>query len=398
MRILHIMQSTVATAGGPVEAVRLQAAILRHRGVVQDIVCLDDGGGGDHLAGITVHAIGYGTAGTGLRGRINALLRYHYSPLLLGWLNEHLHEYDAAVVHGLWHYSARAAFLALRRRRVPYLVFAHGTLGKWFRRAFPLKHLVKQLLWTWNDGRLLRDAALVMFMTEDERRTARGTFLGHSAYREGVAGFGVADIAGDPLEQVRAFRQACPHLAGRRFLLFLGRIHPMKGCDLLVRAFAATAGAQADLDLVVVGPDQLGWQAGLARLADRLGVGHRIHWLGYWAASLPCKWGAFRAAEAFILPSHWESFGLAVAEALACGTPVLITDKVAIWREIDEAGAGLVGGDTEDGIVDLLRRWLALPDGERLRMGQAARACFVKCFTTDRFADAFHHLLTDITA
>jgi glycosyltransferase involved in cell wall biosynthesis len=70
------------------------------------------------------------------------------------------------------------------------------------------------------------------------------------------------------------------------------------------------------------------------------------------------KWGALRSCEAFILPSHQENFGVAVAEALACGKEVLITNKVNIWREVEQSGVGFVAEDTEQGIVSLLEKFL----------------------------------------
>ena len=92
------------------------------------------------------------------------------------------------------------------------------------------------------------------------------------------------------------------------------------------------------------------------------------------------KWGAFRAAEAFVLPSHQENFGIAVSEALACGTPVLISDQVNIWREVTGDGAGLAEPDTADGTLHLLTRWRALDDGARARMREAARQTFQERF------------------
>jgi glycosyltransferase involved in cell wall biosynthesis len=117
---------------------------------------------------------------------------------------------------------------------------------------------------------------------------------------------------------------------------------------------------------------------GLKDLAHRLGVGDRIHWPGMLTG--PTKWGALRGAEAFILPSHQDSFGVAVGGALGCGTPVLITDKVNIWREVNAAGAGLVDDDSVAGIERMLRSYLAFSLDERGAMRVAARACFAADF------------------
>jgi glycosyltransferase involved in cell wall biosynthesis len=100
----------------------------------------------------------------------------------------------------------------------------------------------------------------------------------------------------------------------------------------------------------------------------------------------PLKWGAFYASEVFALPSHQENFGVAVAEALACGVPALISDKVNIWREIAADGAGFVAADTVDGTEQNLRRWLALDAGGRAQMSSRARALFKARFTVEAMA------------
>jgi glycosyltransferase involved in cell wall biosynthesis len=89
-----------------------------------------------------------------------------------------------------------------------------------------------------------------------------------------------------------------------------------------------------------------------------------------------------------VLPSHQENFGIAVVEALACATPVLISNKVNIWREIVDDGAGLAEPDTIEGTTHLLERWLRLPDNDRELMRAKARQCFVKRFHIDRATES----------
>ena len=100
------------------------------------------------------------------------------------------------------------------------------------------------------------------------------------------------------------------------------------------------------------------------------------------------KWGAFYGCEAFVLPSHQENFGIAVVEALACGKPVLLSDKVNIWREIEEDGAAFVEPDSQEGTTRLLQRWFATGAGTRSAMGIAGRSCFEKRFTIEGAARA----------
>ena len=92
------------------------------------------------------------------------------------------------------------------------------------------------------------------------------------------------------------------------------------------------------------------------------------------------KWGAFRTAEAMILPSHQENFGFVVAEAMACSTPVLVSDKVNIWREVDASQAGLIAPDTLSATRDMILRFFALLPDERAQMANAARIGFLRHF------------------
>jgi glycosyltransferase involved in cell wall biosynthesis len=98
------------------------------------------------------------------------------------------------------------------------------------------------------------------------------------------------------------------------------------------------------------------------------------------------KWGAFYASEAYVLSSHQENFGIAVAESLGCGVPVLISDKVNIWREIEADGAGIVNPDTLAGSKESLKRWLALDETARQQMEANAKRCFEERFTVEAMA------------
>ncbi len=129
----------------------------------------------------------------------------------------------------------------------------------------------------------------------------------------------------------------------------------------------------------------------MTELTGHLKLEEQVTWTGMLEGDL--KWGAFRAAEAFILPSHQENFGVSVVEALACGVPVLISDQVNIWREIASARAGLVESDDLDGTIRLLERWLELSEAERQSMGIESLRCFKKEFEVMAVA---HHLITII--
>jgi len=183
---------------------------------------------------------------------------------------------------------------------------------------------------------------------------------------------------GDPELQIEEFYDLLPVLRNRRYLLFLARIHEKKGCDILLDAFARTLARDPEWRLVMAGPDENGLGARLTAQAAALGLGDRVTFTGMLQGDL--KWGALRSAEVFVLPSHQENFGVVVVEALACGTPVLISDKVNIAREISARGAGLTGSDTVDGTTRMLTRWTSMPIDEQDEMARRAVQCFAEKF------------------
>lgn len=362
MNILQVTPSADPAQGGVMEAVRQTSEALTQRGHHVEVVSADDSAC-PWLRDFPfdVHALGPGRSA------------YQYAPKMLPWLRENAARFGAVIVNGLWQYSGLAVRQALHGTGTPYFVYTHGMLDPWFKRTYPLKHLKKSLYWPWGEYRVLRDAQAVLFTCVEEKLLARQSFGLYRA-NEVVVSLGTAGPTGDAEAQRAAFFGRYPELSGKRLLLFLGRLHVKKGCDLLIEAFARVAEADPALHLVMAGPDQTGWQAELTCQAASLGVAQRITWPGMLTGGL--KWGAFHAADVFVLPSHQENFGIAVAEALACGLPALISDKVNIWREIVEDGAGLVGPDTLDGTERLLRDWLALPSPAREEMTGRARRCF----------------------
>lgn len=383
IRLLRVLHSLNPAGGGPGAGVRSITPVLAARGVATDIVTIDDPAAGHGCPEARCHAVGPSPRANG------------YCPPLRDWLRHELPGFDAAVVHGLWQYHGYALWREARRQRIPYFVYPHGMLDPWFNRAYPLKHLKKVAYWWMVECHVLRHAAGVLFTCEEERRLARTAFKPWNC-REVVVNYGCASPPPADRDQLAAFRARCPEVGDRPFLLFLSRIHEKKGVDLLLEAYAeVVAGAQtgdAPPALVVAGP--CADPALLARLQARaaaIPAPGAVFWPGMLSGA--DKWGAFRSADAFILPSHQENFGIAVAEALACGTPVLISDQVNIWREVAADHAALVEPDNAEGTRRLLANWIEMAPDEKKRMRSTASASFNRRFEISRAADS---LLTEL--
>jgi glycosyltransferase involved in cell wall biosynthesis len=368
LKVLHVIRSVDPKGGGPIEGVRQYGSRLLEMGHSVEVVSLDDPAA-DFVAAfpLKVHALG------------PAKNKYGYNRGLVSWLKARARSYDRVIVNGLWQYHSFAAWRAISSSGTPYFVFTHGMLDPWFKTHYPLKHLKKMLYWP-AEYRVLRDAEAVLFTSDEERLLARQSFKPYRA-REQVVAYGTAPPPPDGALLRAKFLARHPELHDRRIILFLSRIHEKKGCDLLIEAFAEVACSDAQYHLVIAGPDQTRWVPQLQDLAIKLGVAGRISWLGMVRGEE--KWSAFYSAEVFALPSHQENFGIAVAEALGCGLPVLISNKVNIWREVHAANAGLVAPDSLAGTKQLLREWLNRTPQQRFEMGEAAKRLFASRFTVD---------------
>ncbi|HEY0796069.1 MAG TPA: glycosyltransferase [Acidisarcina sp.] len=379
MKILQVVASTSPSAGGPIEGVLQTSRWSTAAGNSVELLTLDDPAAPEiATCALRVNAVGPVSSTFG------------YTKSLLRWLRQNAASYDVVVVNGLWQYLTYAVWKALKTTGTPYVVFPHGMLDPYFKQASPIKHLKKAIYWSLIERKVLQDAAAVAFTCEEERALARQTFPGFSV-REAVVGYGTSMPEVDLAGAGKAFLDAYPRLTGKRLVLFISRIHPKKGCDLLLKAFAARLAADPAWYLVMAGPDQVGWQAELAKLSTTLGIEDRVVWTGMLRDTL--KWGAFATAEVFALPSHQENFGIAVVEALACGLPVLISHKVNIWQEIMACGAGLCAADTVEGASSMLNEWSEINASQRETMRAAAQLCFERHFEARATSAALDALL-----
>jgi glycosyltransferase involved in cell wall biosynthesis len=373
MNILLLLPSLDPVDGGPPESMRTLSRAFARLGHRVEIATLDDPSA-PFLSNLDcpVTALGPGRLG-----------KYRHAPALKSWLRARGPEFDIVVVNGVYQYHSFAARSVLRQIGVPYVVFTHGALDPWFKRRYPLKHLKKWLYWPWADYLVLRDAARVLFTTDEERLLARQSFWLYSA-REAVVGYGTARPPAATDQQVEGFYRLFPQLRGKRLLLFLSRIDRKKGCELLLEAFSRCASLDPNCVLVMAGPDSSGWRAELEQFAATLAITDRVVWTGMLHGDN--KWGAYRASDAFVLTSHAENFGIVVVEALACGTPTLISNRVNIWREVERAGAGLVQPDTVAGSEAMLREWLTMPPERAAQIRKATIPLFDSDFEIDRVA------------
>lgn len=374
------------TSGGPCQGIRNSIPDLEKLGIHNEVVCLDDPASAFIAEdNFPVHAVGPRKG------------PWSYSAQLIPWLLEHLGRFDAVIVEGLWQYHSYAAAKALRilggmqpddskMQGLPRLfIMPHGMLDPYFQKAPErrLKAIRNWFYWKMIEGNVVNSAFGLLFTCEAELLLARESFRPYKPKREINAGFGIqAPPAYNPAMS-EAFLEKCPQVRNKPYILFLGRINEKKGVDLLVRSFLDVQEkiqGTSKRYLVIAGPGmETAYGEKVLQLAQRnADLSNLIIFPGMLSGD--AKWGAFYGCEAFSLPSHQENFGISVAEALACGRPVLISDQVNIWKEIKAGGGGLISADTLEGTKESLTRWIDLPASDKARMERDAGSTYKSHF------------------
>ena len=362
MKVLHVIPSVSAIHGGPSFAVKLMTRALANTGISVDVATTDDNGKrclsvplGQplKLAEVTYWYFHRQTS------------FYKFSWPLTVWLAKHIVDYDLLHIHALFSYAALPASWLAARVGVPYILRPLGTLNRWGMQH--RRRRLKQLSFPLIERAIINRASLLHYTSENERDEARalGVERPHAIIPLGV------ELEAIPHARSQAWlAQRAPQLAGRRIVLFLSRIDPIKGLELLLQAFAQVRATGAEVGLLIAGHGEPAYVLNLQRLAVGLGIADDVYWAGF--VSGVDKQGALAAADVFALPSYSENFGVAVVEAMAAGLPVVISDQVGINNEVVDAGAGSAVPCEVNQITTALLHVIDDPSA-RIMMGERGR-------------------------
>ena len=332
---------------------------------------------------------------------------WYYNYKLIAWLRNNISRYDGVVIHGLWLFHGYAVYkiiTELKRagKKYPlYFVMPHGMLDPYFQNAESrrLKAIRNYIYWDLIQGKIINNAAGVLFTCEEELILAKNTFKPYRPKLELNVGYGIPEPPPKPIYSSYIKESFDLIIPNKSYILFLSRINYKKGVDLLISAYSDLVLSNLDFDfpnLVIAGPgtnDDYGKKF-IETVNSAPHLKERITFPGMLIGD--AKWKAFYECDAFILPSHQENFGIAVVEALACGKPVLITNKVNIWREIESQNAGIVENDTIEGTKALLSKWIFSSDEKKNEMKDYALSCYAKSFRVDSAAAKMVNTLTQI--
>jgi glycosyltransferase involved in cell wall biosynthesis len=360
-RVLHVIPSISPRRGGPSQAVLAMVAAQRAQGLAAAIVTTNDDGPSllqdlapgrwQWVQGVPV--LVWGRWSPPLR----VLREFAIAPGLLAWLATHASRYDLLHIHALFSFPSTAAMALARRQQLPYIVRTIGQLQHWsLRQSRGRKRLLLHLI----ERRNLAAAAALHFTSRAEQQEAAALGLPAPSF--------VLPLGVDPAP----ISQPQPGAPGRPVqLLFLSRLHPKKQLPLLLEALALLRRRCPDAPwhLQIAGAGESTYEVLLRQQAQRLGLDKQLQWHGFVVGE--AKRSLLRQADWFVLPSAAENFGIAAAEALAFGVPVLLSPGVALAQQVAQAGAGHCIDPTLPGLVAALMQAVQQPPPESMR--QAAR-------------------------
>jgi glycosyltransferase involved in cell wall biosynthesis len=310
---------------------------------------------------------------------------FKYSRPLASWLDAHVAEFDVVHIHAVFSHACLAAASASRRRRVPYVVRPLGTLDPW---SLQQKAIRKRALWHLGASQMLHGAAAVHYTTDAEQSLAEQRL----GLRRGVViplGVDEALFDGPP-----SARELCGNAP---YVLVLGRLHRKKGLEPFIEAFIEVTSDQslAEWRLAIAGDGDAEYVTSLKNFVIQHGGDDKVQFVGWLSGER--KAAALRNAELLALPSHQENFGIVVAEALACGTPVLVSEFVNLADEIRNAGAGWIVPLESAAVIGTLRQALE-NSHERCVRGRAGRELARSRFTWPAVAARLASLYSEITS
>jgi glycosyltransferase involved in cell wall biosynthesis len=269
-------------------------------------------------------------------------------------LRQEIKGVDLVHLHNLYLFHDLVSGRYCRIFGVPYLIQPHGSLDPFIHR----RHRWRKRFMEWGfQNRTIRKASAILFTTAEERKLAAPFTFG----TPGVVvplGMDLDEFSGLP--EPGEFRRRHPEIGAKHIILFFGRINFKKGLDILAKAFGTVARRRQDVHLVIAGPDNEGWGGRVRTWLEEEGVGACTTFTGMVLG--PEKLAVLRDASLFVLPSYSENFGLAVIEAMAAGLPVIISDRVNIWREVETGRAGRVITCDPTALADQILDLLAHPE------------------------------------
>lgn len=382
MNILHVIHSLDPQKGGPPMIAARLAAAQASLGHSVGVLYQSDAAADERLAKAVGTIPGFDQVKLHRIEDPHSNLGEMFRNPAGDWLKSGLNNYDWLHLHAIWAPIILQTAKAARAQSKPYVIVPHGMLDPWsLSGQGPVKHFKKKIAMLLGYRKMLEGAAFLHLGNADEKNLIKPLGLSTPGV---IIPNGVFPQEIETLPAAGTFMAKRPELQGKRYILFLSRLHFKKGLDFLADAFAMVAKKDPEVLLVVAGPDD-GMQQPMSDQLRAHGVLDRVIFTGpLWG---PDKLAAMIDSAVFCLPSRQEGFSLAITEALGCRCPVVVSDGCH-FPEVAEAGAGWVTALGAAPTAQALEKALAMSPQDARAMGEKGRELVLSRFTWPKIAEA----------
>ena len=305
---------------------------------------------------------------------------WQFSLELTHALKRNLNSVDIVYLPAVWNYPTTVAVYYCRKYRKPYIVALKGVLYPYTKNKNAWKKWPYYKLFAEKN---IKNATAIHYTSEDEAIRCHSLFLGLKNQAIIIPnGIELSEFNNLPARD--NLRKRYPILKDKKIILFLGRINWIKGLDILVKAYSRLVKERDDVHLLIVGSDEKGYGEKVRSWLKNEGVLERVTFAGMLSGRE--KLEAFAGSDVFVLPSYSENFGMAVVEAMSCNLPVIISDKVGIYEEVEKAKAGFIIHTDENELYSAMVKILDNKQ-ESLEMGRRGRKLVEEHFASEKVAD-----------
>ena len=357
IKILSIIDSLELEKGGPSHSLIDLAIANQKNGIQHDILFL-----GKRIKNKQKNKIN-------IISLENSILKYGFSLKLIFWLLKNRKNYDLFIVHGLWQFITLASRFLLRGK---YLVFTHGMLDPYFGTE-KFKTLKKKIYWFLFEKKNLLKAKFVLSNSKKEFHQFKNTFVNTNGIKFKIVNYGLFPKSLDLKISKKKFLKKFPFVKNKKTILYMNRIDPKKGCDLLIKSFAKIKNKRNYL-LLIAGDTNSKYGKEMIKLKNELKQENHIYFLNFLKDQI--KWGAYEYSNFSILPSHGDNFGVSIVESLYIKTPVICSNKVGISNYIKKYKAGMVIKNNEQSIISTLKKSFHLNEKKNKKLKENSFKCF----------------------
>jgi len=384
VKILHVIPAVAVRYGGPSQAVKEMCHALMQRGVEIELATTN-ANLNSNLDVPLGEKILYREIPTFFFPR-TLKTEYKFSWSLNRWLKKNVKNYDLLHIHSIFCYPTAVAAHYANRVKIPYIIRPAGMLDRW---PMKQKKIRKTLYLNWIEKKSLRGAAAIHYTSEKEKLASeRFRFLSPGV----VIPLGVhVDSKYGKIEK-GSFRKKYPVCQDKKLVVFLSRLDPKKGLHFLIQAFSKILRIQDDVILVIAGQGEPNYDTFVRKEAET-NLNKKVIFTGFLDDEE--KYVLFKDADIFVLPSYQENFGLAVAEAMGAGLPVVVSGQVGISPDIEKYGAGIIIKCSADSLAEGIEKLIRDPSLCQ-QMGQRGQQLVRERFSWDKAADQLVNLYDNI--